>query len=95
MPTTGEEFLVPDGSATPFRRASHVKVTVGAAAYVGFGTAADPPAVSAANSVYHASGTEMYAIPELSLHEAEEANDLYLYVYSVAATLVADVSWFA
>lgn len=86
MGTTGAAFdLAPSGSTQPIA-ASQVKVFVDAAAYVGVGQSASPPAAATSNSVYQEAATvEVYVL---------DGQIRYLYVYSQTGTLTVRVSLF-
>ncbi len=83
--TTGAAFAVPSTTSVTM-----VRINLSADGYVGMGDAASPPTAADTNTVYHASGTQDYY-----LDGVRQTDGGYIYVYSVASTLVAKLSYFA
>lgn len=78
--TGGTAFLLPTT-----KRPRRVRISTSAAAFVGSGTAASPPAAAVTNTVYQAAGTQDYTLDDQGIP--------YFYVYSTTSTIVAFVSF--
>lgn len=84
--TSGSAFALP----TTGPLVQQFKIYVTAAAYVGMGDAASPPAASASNSVHQEATTEVV----YTLDGVRQTDGAYVYVYAKSGTIDARVSFF-
>ena len=84
--TGGTAFAVPTTT-----NITKISIKLSADGYVGMGSASSPPTVADTNTVYHFSGTTV----DYFLDGVRQTDGAYVYVYSVAATLDAKLSYFA
>lgn len=84
--TNGSAFAIPNTGPL----VQQFKVYVTAAAYVGVGDSASPPAASASNTVHQEATTEVV----YTLDGIRQTDGAYVYVYAKASTIDARVSYF-
>lgn len=85
VPTTGTAFAVPTLSNVTL-----VRIDLSADGYVGVGSVASPiPTAADTNTTYHKSGVLDYYFDGV-----RQKDGAYIYVYSVATTLVAKLSYY-
>lgn len=84
--TSGAAFAI---ASAPYKT-RQIKIKTDAQAYVGMGSASSPPAASETNSTYHESGELVYTLDDAT----QSQGIVYVYVYSLASTLTAFVSFY-